>query len=81
MQCVSENFHPDLILYLSGGDFFVQCLLIYNLKLLSRFHFIELLNNSLLDKYLKKHFNNSSTGNTELHYNKIAVIFHYLAEN
>lgn len=51
---ISKNFHPDPILYLSGGDFFVQRLLIDNPTLSSRFHFIERPNNSALDKYFAK---------------------------
>merc|ERR1740129_1994799 len=65
IQYISKNFHPDPILYLSGGDFFAQRLLIDNPKLSYRFHFIERPNNSLLDKYLKKPIDSNSIGNTE----------------
>merc|ERR1711862_519479 len=76
IQYITKNFHPDPILYLSGGDFFAQRLLIDNPKLSSRFHFIERPNNSLVDKYFKNPFDTSSSsniGSTEPHGDEIAV--------
>ena len=38
---ITRNFHPNPILFLSGGDFFAQRLLIDNPDLAPRFHFLE----------------------------------------
>jgi len=49
---ISRTFHPNPILFLSGGDFFVRRLLIDNPALAARFHFIEP-PRSAADKFLK----------------------------
>ena len=38
---ISRTFHPNPVLFLSGGDFFARRLLIDNPSLAPRFHFIE----------------------------------------
>jgi hypothetical protein len=40
-QYISHNFHPDPVLFMSGGDFFARRLLIDNPALAPRFHFLE----------------------------------------
>jgi len=64
---ISRNFHPDPILYVSGGDFFAQRLLVDNPKLAPRFHFIEPPKSAATDLFLaNKAPSNAWDGETAL---------------